>query len=91
MRYTIKGSVQKLISQYFHLYIKITVNSDFKGERVKYGHRRQLVLSATFPDKTQIKDANTANAFAKIIRKIGVDKVKCLDIKHGGKPLIDVV
>lgn len=45
-------------------------------------------MQITFPDGTVIGEENTTETFMQCVWKIGIEKVRQLNLLHGGKPLI---
>lgn len=76
------------ISNQLDLGLQIDMSSDIKGESVSRGAKGMAVLEVTFPDNTVIGEENTVETFMQCIWHIGVDAVRNLNLKHGGKDLI---
>lgn len=83
-----KAAQLKIISEQFNIGLTVDVSADFKGERVSRGSKNLLVLQITFPDGTVIGEENTTETFMQCVWKIGIEKVRQLNLLHGGKPLI---
>lgn len=76
------------INNQLNLGLTIDLSSDIKGEKISRGPKAVAVLEVTFPDHTTIGEENTAETFMQCIWHLGIDKVKKLNLKHGGKDLI---
>lgn len=65
------------------------VRSDQIGTRVfSHQKRRKTILAITFPDGTRICESVAARSFVMAIEKVGVERVKQLDMNVCGVPLI---
>lgn len=78
----------KNISEQLGLGLEIDLSEDFKGEKVARGSKGMAVLEVTFPDHTVIGEDNTNETFTQCIWHLGIDNVRKLNLKHGGKDLI---
>lgn len=78
----------KNISEQLGLGLEIDLSEDFKGEKVARGSKGMAVLEVTFPDHTVIGEENTNETFMQCIWHLGIDNVRKLNLKHGGKDLI---
>lgn len=76
------------INNQLDLGLKIDIGSDIKGERVARGPKPTVVLEVTLPDHTVIGEESTGETFMQCIWHLGIDAVRRLNIKHGGKDLI---
>lgn len=83
-----KYAYLKIISDQLGLGLQVEMSEDFKGERIHRGPKSLCVLEVTFPDKTVIGEDNTSETFMQCIWKLGIDRVKKLNLKQGGKDLI---
>lgn len=77
-----------IINNQLNLGLQIDMSSDIKGERVSRGSKGMAVLEVTFPDNTVIGEENTGETYMQCIWHIGIDAVRKLNLKHGGKDLI---
>lgn len=78
----------KNIDKQLNLGLEIDMSEDFKGERVARGSKGMTVLEVTFPDHTVIGEENTNETFMQCVWHLGIDNVRKLNLKHGGKDLI---
>lgn len=78
----------KNINDQLNLGLEIDLSEDFKGEKVARGSKGMAVLEVTFPDHTVISEENTNETFMQCIWHLGVDNVRKLNLKQGGKDLI---
>lgn len=78
----------KKINKQLNLGLEIDLSADFKGEKVSRGSKSIAVLEVTFPDHTVIGEENTAETFMQCIWHLGIDNIRRLNLKHGGKDLI---
>lgn len=78
----------KAIDKQLNLGLEIDMSEDFKGERVARGSKGMTVLEVAFPDHTVIGEENTNETFMQCVWHLGIDNVRKLNLKHGGKDLI---
>lgn len=76
------------INNQLGLDLTIDLSPDIKGEKISRGSRGLSVLEVIFPDHTTIGEENTAETFMQCIWHIGIDRVKKLNLKQGGRDLI---
>lgn len=76
------------INHQLNLGLQIDLSSDIKGQRVSRGPRGMTVLEVTFPGHIVIGEENTGDTFMQCIWYLGIDTVRKLNLKHGGKDLI---
>jgi len=68
--------------------VKITEDTN-NGNDVIKPKKPKTVIKVTFPDKTVYCESKSSETFAKTIEKIGIDKVKPLNLTMNGIALID--
>lgn len=78
----------KVISEKLNLGLQVDMSDDFKGETIHRGPKNLCVLEVTLPDGTTIGEKNSADTFMQCIWSLGIDKVRKLNLKHGGHDLI---
>ncbi len=78
----------KNINKQLDLGLEIDLSEDFKGKRVARGSKGMTVLEVTFPDHTVIGEVNTNETFMQCVWHLGIDNVRRLNLKQGGKDLI---
>ena len=76
------------INNQLNLGLQIDLSSDIKGERIARGSKGMAVLEVTFPDHTVIGEESTSETFMQCIWHLGIDNVRKLNLKQGGKDLI---
>lgn len=83
-----KYSQLRAINKQLNLGLEIDLSADFRGEKVPRGSKGMAVLQVAFPDHTDIGEENTGETFMQCIWHLGIDNVRKLNLKHGGKDLI---
>lgn len=76
------------INRQLNLGLEIDMSENFKGQKVYRGSKGMSVLEVAFPDHIVIGEENTGETFTQCIWHLGIDTVRKLDLKHGGKNLI---
>lgn len=76
------------INNQLNLGLQIDLSSDIKGQRIARGSKGMTVLEVTFPDLTVIGEKSTSETFMQCIWHLGIDAVRKLNLKYGGKDLI---
>lgn len=76
------------INNQLDLRLQIDLCSDVKGQRIARGPKGIAVLEVSFPDYTVIGEENTGETFMQCIWHLGIEAVRKLNLKHGGKDLI---
>jgi hypothetical protein len=78
----------KIISDQLKLRLDVQMSEDFVAQKMHKGTKGLCVLEVTFPDGEIIGEVNTGETFMQCIWKLGIDKVRNLNLKQGGKDLI---
>lgn len=76
------------INKQLNLGLEIDLSNNFKGNSVPRGSKGICVLQVEFPDGTIIGEKNAAETFIQCIWNIGIENVRKLNLKYGGKDLI---
>lgn len=76
------------INKQLGLGLTIDLSEDFVGAKVARGSRGLTLLEVTFPDNTVIGEESTTDTFLQCIWHLGIENVRKLNLKQGGKDLI---